>query len=113
MSQQKRRDELQDKRKREEAAKKEEAERIKKQNVLKGTVQAALKNKFGKSAEVVVAEKTKEAIARMRKEEKEQKERLQAAIKRGRSGPMLLEKSAADYRAHSNIAFLKATQKMV
>jgi hypothetical protein len=49
-TQQKRREEIQAKKKAEEAAKAEEAERIKKQNAMKGRVQAELKSKFGKSA---------------------------------------------------------------
>jgi hypothetical protein len=49
----------------------------------------------------------------MRAMEAKQKEVLQAAVKKGRSGPMLLEKSAADYRANSNLSFLKATKKMI
>ena len=38
---------------------------------------------------------------------------IQDAIKKGRSRPMLLEQSASDHKASSNLAFLKATQKMV
>ena len=38
---------------------------------------------------------------------------IQEAIRKGRNRPMLLEQSASDYKASSNMAFLKATQKMV
>lgn len=34
---------------------------------------------------------------------------IQDAIKKGRSRPMLLEQSASDHKASSNLAFLKAT----
>jgi len=49
-SQQKRREEIQAKKKADEAAKAEEEERTRRQNQMKGRVQAELKSKFGKSA---------------------------------------------------------------
>jgi len=109
MSQLKRRNDIQDKRKKEEAAKVAEEERVKKQQAIKGTVQGALKNKFGKSASLIISELAKEKIANMKEQEAKTKAVLAAAIKKGRSGPMLLEQSAADHRASSNLSFLKAT----
>lgn len=113
LSQQKRRAELQEKRTREEAAKKEDADRVAKQNAMKGTVQGALKAKFGKSASQIIHEQARERRDTAKKSELKMKEELQAAIARGQNRPMLLEQSAADHAASSNLAFLKAAQKMV
>jgi len=45
----------------------------------------------------------------MREQEERQKAALEAAVKKGRSRPMLLEQTAADHKASSNLSFLKAT----
>jgi hypothetical protein len=113
VSQLKRRNDIQAKRKEEEAAKIAEAERIEKQNALKGTVQSALKSKFGKSSSEVISEAAKEKRKAMREQEEKQKAALEAAVKKGRNRPMLLETSAADHKASSNLSFLKATKKMI
>ena len=104
VSQLKRRNDIQAKRKEEEAAKIAEAERIEKQNALKGTVQSALKSKFGKSSSEVISEAAKE---------KRKAILIMTAVKKGRNRPMLLETSAADHKASSNLSFLKATKKMI
>ena len=49
----------------------------------------------------------------MRKQEREVKERLKLAVEKGRGRAMLFEQSAADMNKQSNLAFLKATQKML
>ena len=49
----------------------------------------------------------------MREQEEKQKAALEAAVKKGRNRPMLLETSAADNKASSNLSFLKATKKMI
>ena len=81
-------------------SKKDEEERVKKQNALKGTVQGMLKTK--------IAATTKEKPEKFKNDDKAMKA-IQDAIKKGRSRPMLLEQSASDYKASSNLAFLKAT----
>ena len=113
MSQAKRRTEIQEKKKREEAAKKEEADRLKVQNTLKGPVQAALKSKFGESAASKIATKTAERKADQRAADRKAQSNLKEAIGRARSRPMLFEQSARDNKAASNLAYLKATQKMI
>ena len=45
--------------------------------------------------------------------EQQTREKLEAAISKGRTRPMLLEQTAESNKARSNLAFLKATQKMV
>lgn len=113
MSQAKRRTEIQEKRKREEAIKKENEDRIRQQNQLKGTVQGALKSKFEKSASAIIKENSMAKRKAMREQEVKNKEVLEAAVKKGRSRPMLLERTAADNAMSSNLAQLKATQKLV
>ena len=49
----------------------------------------------------------------MREQEVKNKEVLEAAVKKGRGRPMLLERTAADNAMSSNLAQLKATQKLV
>jgi len=34
-------------------------------------------------------------------------------VEKGRSRPMLIEQTSGDYKTQKNLAFLKATQKMV
>lgn len=113
MSQAKRRAEIQEKRKREEAVKQENEDRIKQQNQLKGTVQSALKSKFEKSASAIIKENSMAKRKAMREQEVKNKEVLETAVKKGRSRPMLLERTAADNAMSSNLAQLKATQKLV
>jgi len=113
MGQMKRREEILSKRKKEEEAKKEDEERIKKQQAIKGTVQGALKQKFGKSSDKIIREKVKDSREAMRKQEIGNKKALEDAVKKGRSRPMLLETSTADYKANSNLSMLKATYKMI
>lgn len=60
-SQAKRRQEINDKKKREEAEKKANEDRIASQRKLAGTVQGALKSKFGQSADQKIKEQVKEA----------------------------------------------------
>lgn len=49
----------------------------------------------------------------MRVLEKSAAERLEQAVQRGRSRPMLFEQGAADHAAAGNLAFVKATHKML
>lgn len=49
----------------------------------------------------------------MAAESKKNKAKLEEAIKRGRSRKMLFETSAADNANASNLAYLKATEKMI
>jgi glycosyltransferase A (GT-A) superfamily protein (DUF2064 family) len=60
-----------------------------------------------------VSELAKQKREEWKAQELKNKEALEAAIKRGRNQPMLLEKTTADYKAGSNLSFLRATQKMV
>jgi len=68
-----------------------------------------LKDKFGKSASQIIAEKAKEKKKDKRHEERQTKERLEQAIQKGRTRPMLLEQTADSYKANSNLVLLKAT----
>lgn len=112
-SQAKRRQEINDKKKREEAEKKAEADRIANQRKLAGTVQSALKSKFGQSADAKIKEQVKQAKKDMAKQSKENKAKLEEAIKKGRSRKMLFETTASDNANASNLAYLKATEKMI
>lgn len=112
-SQAKRRQEINDKKKREEAEKKATADRIASQRKLAGTVQGALKSKFGQSADSKIKEQVKQAKKDMAVETKKNKAKLEEAITKGRSRKMLFETSAADNAQASNLAYLKATSKMI
>ena len=109
----KRREEIQEKKKKEEAEKKANAARIASQQKLAGTVQGALKSKFGQSAESRIQEAIKEKKKATAEQNKKTAEALQEAIKKGRSRPMLFEQGASDHAAASNLAYLKATAKMI
>lgn len=113
LSQQKRRQELQFKRDKEKTEQKEAAARAAKQNKLKDEVQGALKAKFKESAKQVVARESKEKKEHLLHEEKKNKAVLKAAVEKGRSRPMLHERGADFDKERSNLAFLKATKKMV
>ena len=76
-------------------------------------MQGAIKSKFKESAKQVIAEQAREKKEHLRGEEKKNKEVLKAAVEKGRSRPMLHERGAAFDKERSNLAFLKATKKMV
>ena len=109
----KRRQQIQEKQKEEEAKKKEEDDRLKQQNQLKGVVQGALKQRFTTPADKIIEEKVQEARKVMREQERKQKEAIAQMVQKGRNRPMLLEQDATYQKNQSNLAFLKATNKMI
>lgn len=61
----------------------------------------------------MIAEACAERKRDQRKNEKMSREKLKEAIEKGRSRPMLLDQDAQYNKERSNLAFLKATQKMI
>lgn len=48
-----------------------------------------------------------------RKENRKAQKLIQEAITKGRSRPMLFDLNQGDYKANSNLAYIKATEKMI
>lgn len=80
---------------------------------MQSSVQASLKSKFGQSSASIIKEKAAEKRRDNRVLEKNAAKVLDAAVQRGRSRPMLYEQGATDHAAAGNLAFVKATHKMM
>jgi hypothetical protein len=60
-----------------------------------------------------VSETVKQRKKEMREDERKRREELRERVEKGRSRPCLFEQSSVDLKKQSNLAFLKATQKML
>ena len=107
----KKREDLEAKRKAEEEKKKEALDRIEKQNRIKSTVQSALKDRIANDNEKKKFDLDKRK-ADQRMAEKETKAKIQEAIDRARSRPLLVE-SIHEKKQASNLAKIKATKNFM
>lgn len=112
LAQKKKREELNKKRELEEAKKAEEKERQEKEEAARKRVQSAMKGKGFTNSNKIIAQKAKEKREIFQKQEREMKANIEKMKQAGRSRPMLLDEGGQD-KARSNLARLKAAQKMV